>query len=93
MWVRIREVSFPKDKVGEVISRMRDTAVARFDGEGHRGFRLLVDRPNGKALEVSYWETEAEARAEASVVTANLADVPGGTVERTNHYELTIDAA
>ncbi len=93
MWVRIREVSFPKDSVDEVINQMRNTAVARFDGEGHRGFRLLVDRPNGKALEVSYWQTEAEARAEACVETAKLASVPGGSVERTNHYELSIDAA
>ena len=93
MWVRIREISFPADIADDVINHARNTAVARFDWESHRGFRLLVDRANGRALEVSYWESEAEARADASVDTANLANAPGRTLERTNHYELAIDAA
>ena len=59
MWVRIREVSFPVARADEVIAHVRNTAVSRNDGEGFRGFRLLIDRPNGRALEVSYWETEA----------------------------------
>ena len=93
MWVRIREFSFASDRADDIIDRVRDTAVARFDGEGHRGFRLLVDRPNGRALEVSYWETEAGARADACVETASLAKLPGEVLERTSHYELAIDAA
>ena len=92
MWVRIREISFPTDRVDDVIDRVRDTSVARFDGESHRGFRLLVDRPNGRALEVSYWEVEADARAGEGTGAVPI-DVPGGTVERTNCYELAIDAA
>ena len=93
MWVRIREVSFLVEKTDEVIAQVRDTAVARFEGESHRGFRLLVDRPNGRALEVSYWETEEGARADASARTARVAVVPGATVLRTEHYELAIEAA
>jgi hypothetical protein len=93
MWIRIRELSFPTDRADEVINYVRDTAVARFDGESHRGFRLLVDRPNGRALEVSYWETEAGARADTSAGTLHPTNVPNGAVERTNHYELAIDAA
>lgn len=91
MWVRIREIKFPADRADQVIAHVRDTAVARFSGEGHRGFRLLVDRPNGRALEVSYWRTEQDARGRDQLATADVADVPGGVVERTNHYELAID--
>ena len=57
MWVRIREVSFPVACADEVIAHVRNTAVSRNDGEGFRGFRLLIDRLNGRALEVSYWQT------------------------------------
>ena len=92
MWVRIREISFPTDRIDDVIDRVRNTSVARFDGESHRGFRLLVDRPNGRALEVSYWEEEADARAGDGRGAVSV-DVPGGTVERTDCYELAIDAA
>lgn len=87
MWVRIQEVSFPAERGNEVIDHVRNTVVSRHQGDSFRGFRLLVDRPNGRALEVSYWETEADA-AQA----ANASDVPGATLERCDHYELAIDA-
>jgi hypothetical protein len=92
MWVRIREISFPVERVDDVIDRVRNTSVARFDGESHRGFRLLVDRPKGRALEVSYWEVEADARVDDGKGVPPD-DVPGGAIERTNYYELAIDAA
>ena len=87
MWVRIQEVSFSANRSDEVVERFRETAVARHGGDGYLGFRLLLDREDGRALEVSYWETEADA-AQA----ANASDVPGATLERCNHYELAIDA-
>ncbi len=89
MWVRIREVSFPSEGMDGVINHVRNTAVSRHDGEGFRGFRLLVDRPHGRALEVSYWETETNAAAGASPVEPT--DIPHGTVERCDVYELAID--
>ena len=97
MWVRIREVSFPVERTDAVIDHVRDTAVARSDGEGFRGYRLLVDRPNGAALEVSYWASEHDARADgtsgqAAPEAENPVGVPGGAVVRTNYYELGIDA-
>jgi hypothetical protein len=87
MWVRIQEVSFPADRSNEVINHVRNTVVSRHQGDSFRGFRLLIDRPNGRALEVSYWESEEDAAC-----GANPTDVPGTTVERCNHYELAIDA-
>lgn len=93
MWVRIRELSFAAEAADRVIRHFRDTAVARFDGQGHHGFRLLVDQQNGRALEVSYWTTEQDARAENEPQGASAFQVPGSTLERTNHYELAIDAA
>ena len=91
MWVRIREVSFPSARADEVIKHVRNTAVSRNDGDGFRGFRLLVDRPNGRALEVSYWETEANATVGHVTSGVESTDVPDGAVERCNFYELAID--
>lgn len=99
-WVRIREISFPVEDTERVIAHVRDTTVARYDGEGYRGSRLLVDRDGGTALEVSYWRDEDGARgvsgpapsASASDHGVDPAGVPGGVVVRTRCYELAVDA-
>jgi heme-degrading monooxygenase HmoA len=93
MWVRIQEVSFSPSSTDEVISHVRNTAVSRCAGEGYRGFRLLVDRPNGRALEVSYWDSEEAVQTSDEPSEGSSADLPGATVERTEWYELAIDAA
>jgi heme-degrading monooxygenase HmoA len=89
MWVRIREVSCPPEAMDQVIGHVRNTAVVRNDGAGFRGFRLLVDRSKGRALEVSYWETEANALNGAGA--SEPTDIPHGNVERCDVYELAID--
>jgi hypothetical protein len=97
MWVRIREVSFPADECDKVIDHVRNTAVARYGGIGYRGFRLLVDRPNGRALEVSYWDSQIAAAPPAALATGGEGtpcayDIEGVVEERCDHYELSIDA-
>src|SRR5664279_4669018 len=56
MWVRIDEISFAPEQSEDVVDHVRNSAVTRHEGEGFRGFRLLVDQPHGRALDVSYWE-------------------------------------
>lgn len=93
MWVRIQEVSFAAERSDELAARFRDTAVARHGGDGYLGFRLLLDREDGRALEVSYWETEAAVRA---VDASGVVEATGPSLaitERTTYYELAIDAA
>ena len=98
MWVRIREISFPVEDAERVITHVRDTTVARYEGEGYRGSRLLVDREGGTALEVSYWRDEDGARGvpgpapSASDQGVDPTGVPGGVVVRTRCYELAVDA-
>lgn len=92
MWVRIDEVAFDPEHSGAVISRTRDTAAGLHQGDDFRGFRLLVDHANGRALDVSYWDTEAGARADRGEQDA-APDDPGSTAYvRTDVYELAIDA-
>lgn len=92
MWVRIDEVSFAADRVDEVIAHTRDNAVAAHSGDSFLGFRLLVDRPGGRALNVSYWNDFEEAAIDASGPVSD--PVPGAetTLVRSNLYELAIDA-
>ena len=92
MWVRIQELSFDPQQAESVIQHMRDTAVSRYDGDGHRGFRLLLDRTNGKALDVSYWEGSTGAHSDIAAGSAETMNAIGATAGVTNYYELAIDA-
>ncbi len=92
MWVRIDEIAFLSERSDDVINHIRDTAVSKHDGEGFRGFRLLVDRANGRALDVSYWDTyvgavSGEAAPGEGPVSPVVTQVVGSNV-----YELCIDA-
>ena len=93
MWVRIDEISFAADRADDVIAHTRNNAVATHQGESFLGFRLLVDRAQGSALNVSYWENHDDAALDDS---GPVTDPPTGAetvVVRSNLYELAIDAA
>jgi hypothetical protein len=92
VWVRIREIAFSVDQVEQMVAHVRDTTVVRYCGEAYRGSRLLVDRPAGTALEVSYWQTAQGARDDQIPTGVDPTGVPGGSVLRTRYYELGIDA-
>lgn len=92
MWVRIDEISFAVDRAEEVIAHTRNNAVTTHQGESFLGFRLLVDRAAGRALNVSYWDDRDEAVLdESGPVTAPS---PGAhtAVLRSTVYEMSIDA-
>jgi hypothetical protein len=93
MWVRIDEISFAVDRADDVIAHTRNNAVATHQGESFLGFRLLVDRPHGRALNVSYWDDLDEATENASGPVTDPAPGAETIVLRTNLYELSIDAA
>ena len=92
MWVRIDEITFAADRVDEVIDHVRNSAVIMHDGEGFRGFRLLVDRANARALDVSYWDDEEGAVARVAGLAASGTGTAETTRIRSNVYELSIDA-
>ena len=92
MWVRIQEFRFDVERTDVVVDHIRDTAIARYCGHDYRGFRLLLDRPNGTALEVSYWASLAGAESAIAVELTDSAPSLGLEVLRTDHYELAVDA-
>lgn len=92
MWVRIDEVSFASDRADEVINNVRNSAVALHRGEGYLGFRLLVDRARDRALNVSYWQTEDDARADRLDPSMNPTGADATTLVTSHVYVLAIDA-
>lgn len=92
MWVRIQEIRFDVVNTDAIVNQIRDTAIARYNGRDYRGFRLLLDRPNGTALEVSYWASLAAAQSAIVIELAESAHPLVVEVLRTDHYELAIDA-
>ena len=92
MWVRIQEIQFDADQTDAIVDHIRDTAMARYNGQDYRGFRLLLDRPNGTALEVSYWASLDAARSAIAMELGESAHPLVIEVLRTDHYELAIDA-
>jgi hypothetical protein len=92
MWVRIQEFRFDVERTDVVVDHIRDTAIARYNGHDFRGFRLLLDRPRGTALEVSYWASLAAAQAAVDVELSDSAPHLDLEVLRTDHYELAVDA-
>ncbi len=92
MWVRIDEITFAADSADDVIGHVRNTAAAKHGGPGFRGFRLLVDRANAHALDVSYWDSQAGARAGEADPAIDPTGAVGTTLVRSNVYELSIDA-
>lgn len=93
MWVRIDEISFASDHAQDVIDHARNNAVVSHNGAGFLGFRLLVDREHGRALDVSYWDDPAGARADTPGTVTPPHEGAETTLVRTNIYELSIDAA
>ncbi len=59
---------------------------------GFKGLRALVDRQTGKGLGISYWETEADARAAANPPppTAGVSQPPIKDI-RIEVFEVLID--
>jgi hypothetical protein len=92
VWVRIQEIRFDIERTDAVIEHIRDTAISRYNGHHYQGFRLLLDRHRGTALEVSYWSSLAAAQSAIEVALAECAPHLAIEVLRTDHYELAIDA-
>jgi hypothetical protein len=92
VWVRIQEIRFEVGQTDAIVEHIRNTAIARYSGHDYRGFRLLLDRPNGTALEVSYWASLAAAQSAIVIELADSAEPLVVEVLRTEHYELAVDA-
>jgi heme-degrading monooxygenase HmoA len=62
MFARVQTVHQPAEKLEMLATLAREQLAAAPDLPGFRDFYYLIDRENGKALVISFWDTEADLR-------------------------------
>jgi heme-degrading monooxygenase HmoA len=95
MHARTGRVSFSPQKADELVSRVRDTIVPRYEqSDGFKGFTLLLDRSRGEGLGISFWESEDALRASDSLgdeARRGAAEAGGGEDQGAERLEVAID--
>lgn len=62
MHARTGSTEVTPDRLDEVVSTFEREQIPRYrERDGYKGFTLLVNRPSGRVIGVSFWESE-EAR-------------------------------
>jgi heme-degrading monooxygenase HmoA len=62
MFARVQTVHQPAEKLDALAKLANEQLAAAPELPGFRDFYYLVDRENGKALVITFWETEADLR-------------------------------
>jgi heme-degrading monooxygenase HmoA len=63
--------------------------------EGNQGATLLVDRDSGKAITITYWDTEEHLRSsaeQANKLRQEAADTGGLSIRGVESYEVAMEA-
>jgi heme-degrading monooxygenase HmoA len=90
MHARVSTYEFTSDKIDEAVSRFRD-AMGELDAmqEGV----VLVDRSTGRAMTITYWESEqaaVESREAANRVRSDAAEAAAGSVASVEEFEVAL---
>jgi heme-degrading monooxygenase HmoA len=95
MNARMGRVSFSSDKADAMISHVRENVVPQYEGaDGFKGFTLMVDRANGEAVGISFWESEEAMRASDDLgdqARTGAASAGGGSDQGREYFEVPID--
>lgn len=62
MFARLQTFHQSAEKLDELADVVREQIAVTPQPPGFRGFNFLVDRENGKALLISFWESEEDVR-------------------------------
>lgn len=96
MHARIGIFEMPPPRVDEVVSLLRERAVAAFSThDGFRGYQAYVDRERGRIVGISRWTTRAALEASGETARGVLAQAAAlGAVIVGERYlmELAFDA-
>jgi heme-degrading monooxygenase HmoA len=63
--------------------------------KGHQGATLLVDRDNGKAITITYWDTEENLRSsaeQANKLRQEASDTGGLSIKGVESYEVALES-
>ena len=62
--------------------------------DGNQGATLLVDRDSGKAITITYWDTQEQLQASveaANQIRQQAADAGGLSIRAVEHYEVAME--
>lgn len=94
MHARSAVIEVPVDQVDGAVQSWVDDTMPKYRAQpGYRGFTLLVDRQNGKALGVSFWEDGAALDASHALgaqARKDLAEGAGGGEQPYSTWEVAL---
>jgi heme-degrading monooxygenase HmoA len=64
MHARTGTLQVSPERIDDVVAQLRNEQIPRYHGQqGYKGFTVLGDRPSGKVIGISYWESESDLQA------------------------------
>jgi heme-degrading monooxygenase HmoA len=96
MHARISTLQMEPSRIDDAVSRLKEEVVPDLEQtDGYKGFTLMVDRQSGKAVGVSFWESEdamrgSEEKGQAARQQAAEAGGASGEPE-VERFEVAID--
>jgi heme-degrading monooxygenase HmoA len=96
MHARLTTLQLDPGKIDDAVAGLEQNDIPMFKGlDGFKGFSLMVDRSSGKAIGLSYWESEEAMNASEEAVKdsrARAAETGGASAEpQVEHYEVAVD--
>jgi heme-degrading monooxygenase HmoA len=95
MHARMGRITFSPDKADDVTSHVQENVVPKYeDTDGFKGFTLLLDRSAGRAVGLSFWESEEAMRASDDLgdqARQGTAEAGSGSDQGRDYFEVTID--
>jgi hypothetical protein len=93
VFARVTTFQGPAERVEQGLEIFRASVLPWLkDATGFRGFTLLIDRPNEKALTISFWTTRESAEdttgAGGTAIREEVAAAVGTVMQGTAVYEL-----
>ena len=80
--------------VDSAVQAFRDAVDSVQQMDGNKGATLLVDRSSGKAITITFWDTEEQLQASmaaANKVRQEAAAAGGLSIQGVEHYEVAMD--
>jgi heme-degrading monooxygenase HmoA len=95
MHARSAVIDMSIDKLDDAVRFWQDEQIPKYrEQPGYQGFTLLVNRQSGKALGVSFWESEDALRTSDELgkrARAGLAQAGDGREQPREDWEVAID--
>ena len=96
MHARVTTLQLDPGKIDDAVAGLEQNDIPMFKGlDGFKGFTLAVDRSSGKAIGLSYWESEDAMMASEEAVKdarAGAAERGGASAEpQVERFEVAID--